>query len=556
MLSPFSQRLPATSAAPDDRQMSDAHLVHHDLSGLRSYLLCQKDTTTHQAPAKEPTKINKRPTQLDAESAQCSIFMVSMRRLPADVLSEIFVNVPNAPNSSQRNKEVLALCQISSWWRYVAFSTPHLWTALSICLPNQTASYEAVGPIKDFASEWFGRTGTILPLALRIQVNVPTEKDDSKERPDSCLKLVQSIIKPFVHRLKHLDLDSWFIYSLLIPFLSQSVPYNITTSLILRAGKEERYPIHQRESPDPPRIFPKLKRVKFERDLLATEPPFFPLPWGQLTHVTVNYLPSQYWIDLLSMCPNLEFGDFNFPGDVYDHVGVEQDIITPIPLHNLKELVCTFMESFDPYVFYRLDMPGLTTLRLGASAEDDQGVWMWRREPSDVFHAISSVRRMALIKEWPLCTYMFTMLLTHAPQLKELELQLDSELHPLLEVLQADPFQKKHLVPYLQFVTIDVVNFYEYSPTIGVHTFPIDFVASFLQSRRNGEEVQRKLERFVLYFPDRKDPASKAERRKIFSKLRDLKEPKFDVSLLLRHRGNHKGWRGRLQDFHSSKEAM
>ena len=59
---------------------------------------------------------------------QCRLVMAPIRRLPTEILSEIFRTLPRGPEvEASISNSPLLLTQVCSRWRDVAISTPQLW---------------------------------------------------------------------------------------------------------------------------------------------------------------------------------------------------------------------------------------------------------------------------------------------------------------------------------------------------------------------------------------------------------------------------------------------
>ncbi|KAJ7724943.1 hypothetical protein DFH07DRAFT_854467 [Mycena maculata] len=88
-----------------------------------------------------------------------------IRRLPADVMQEIFVAcLPSGQNSVMSEQDApLLLCHICRAWRSLALSTPLLWASFHIVLP----SMDEMPSMNETVNEWLCRSG-ILPLSISV----------------------------------------------------------------------------------------------------------------------------------------------------------------------------------------------------------------------------------------------------------------------------------------------------------------------------------------------------------------------------------------------------
>jgi hypothetical protein len=85
--------------------------------------------------------------------------------LPPELWAQIFVeSLPNQryipPDSANAP---MALCQVCSAWRSIAFSIPQLWSSISVTVSTSSD----VGKMKDGVQAWLGRSGA-LPLSLAL----------------------------------------------------------------------------------------------------------------------------------------------------------------------------------------------------------------------------------------------------------------------------------------------------------------------------------------------------------------------------------------------------
>lgn len=91
---------------------------------------------------------------------KCLAILSPLRRVPADVLAEIFVfAVASLPPAEYRG-HLLDICLVCKLWRQVAVSTHQLWTSLDIDMPLTRAGFQR-------AKTWLARSGA-LPKTLSI----------------------------------------------------------------------------------------------------------------------------------------------------------------------------------------------------------------------------------------------------------------------------------------------------------------------------------------------------------------------------------------------------
>ncbi|KAJ6561811.1 hypothetical protein B0H19DRAFT_1026608 [Mycena capillaripes] len=114
---------------------------------------------------KRLTQLNTKRAALAADIDAHSALLSPIRRVPDDVLREIFVaSLPETNNAVISSRESpLLLCGVTSGWRQVALSTPWLWSSLHLVIPDEPYIKN-----RSFLIErWLTRSG-ILPLSLSV----------------------------------------------------------------------------------------------------------------------------------------------------------------------------------------------------------------------------------------------------------------------------------------------------------------------------------------------------------------------------------------------------
>jgi len=153
---------------------------------------------------------------LHQQFASCAALITFPRRLPYDVLGEIFYQtLPKDRNALLRYHSVpLTLTRVCRHWRQVAFSTPRLWSTmhvnvmakhrspcsrpfipLEISLPDRLDELQATA-----ASEWLKRAGN-LPLHFSFTANM------NQQVSPAILDLYLRYMIPFSSRWKSLVLE-------------------------------------------------------------------------------------------------------------------------------------------------------------------------------------------------------------------------------------------------------------------------------------------------------------------------------------------------------------
>ncbi|KAJ7724954.1 hypothetical protein DFH07DRAFT_854492 [Mycena maculata] len=159
MESPFKDIL-YTNIAPSDSQCQTIRELlvgpHQEIANLTDEIVATQALLEALA---------QRRAALE-EFVSAHLALVSpIRRLPADVMQEIFVAcLPSGQNSVMSEQDApLLLCHICNAWRSLALSTPRLWASLHIVLP----SMDEMPSINETVNGWLSRSG-ILPLSISV----------------------------------------------------------------------------------------------------------------------------------------------------------------------------------------------------------------------------------------------------------------------------------------------------------------------------------------------------------------------------------------------------
>ncbi|KAK7470102.1 hypothetical protein VKT23_001543 [Stygiomarasmius scandens] len=102
--------------------------------------------------------------------------LLPFRRLPAEILSEIFVHcLPKDRNPMRSLSEApLLLGRICRSWREVSLTTPHLWSSIHVDLPRTAIPIDQLCRMIDArrcgVESWLDKSGS-LPLSFSIYGN-------------------------------------------------------------------------------------------------------------------------------------------------------------------------------------------------------------------------------------------------------------------------------------------------------------------------------------------------------------------------------------------------
>ncbi|TEB39402.1 hypothetical protein FA13DRAFT_1784166 [Coprinellus micaceus] len=192
MPSPFEGLL-HSNYAPSEQECTliKEHLVERqrELATLQAEL---KRTSFggDSSPSELPERLDGLLASIDAHRALLS----PIRWLPNEILREIFIRtLPSSHNASLSPRESpLLLMQISPRWRYIAASTPRLWSTIHIPLPLPSTSHSLI-------ENWITRAGALPLLASFSSIKDPSEST----LPD--LKSAYKRLGPARNRLRSLE---------------------------------------------------------------------------------------------------------------------------------------------------------------------------------------------------------------------------------------------------------------------------------------------------------------------------------------------------------------
>ena len=263
-----------------------------------------------------------------------NIILSPVRRLPADVLHEIFFHcLPTLHNPIVKYSESpLLLTRICSSWRAIALTSPRIWSKVHIPLLGDPSVSDGIDDIIteetrlsdrrrrfagvmrsrcDTVRSWLSRSGTC-PLSLSVTCprdnsGMQNSKDDSELNHE-----MFDILRSFA--------DRWSVVSLSIPeeFYNKlqgdrhpTIFPSLKSLKIILYRKDHL--INTRSIPiyTPIRLLagPALRRISVH----ATSPMIWGLEyqsmWDHITHITTSTIDRDLII-LLRQCPNLVFGNF------------------------------------------------------------------------------------------------------------------------------------------------------------------------------------------------------------------------------------------------------
>ncbi|KAF5338628.1 hypothetical protein D9611_012770 [Ephemerocybe angulata] len=145
--------------------------------------------------------------QLEAELKKCRIVLSPARRLPQEILSEIFSLIPLFPSDPDAPADVAAVSLVSRDWRGAALNTHSLWQGLVFNPCGCARTLKATNPHLhhseyERARVWLSRSGS-LPKTVRLERPL----DDSRCGCDDPRKQCESTQPTVVKLLAQLPLQ-------------------------------------------------------------------------------------------------------------------------------------------------------------------------------------------------------------------------------------------------------------------------------------------------------------------------------------------------------------
>jgi hypothetical protein len=350
------------------------------------------------------------------------LVIAPIRKLPAELLVEIFMHVvDDHPGGS--TKGVLVLCGVCAHWKRLACTTPQFWTNVPL-RQGKPCSDADLAITKGFLE----RSASLpIPVFLNNRVAPP----------------LVDLMFTVAPRWLSLHLDS--VKSSLSKL--RNLPSNVLESL-----ESINLTIRARVDEYTPKVVvflgaPRLRTVYLD----VPNPNLIPMPWSQLTHLTLSEEPTaQICLDVLLQCTNIVVATFT---GMFSWV-VSPNVASIVTLPRLVDLHVEFELSEGDQVmpfFWRLDLPSLRRLEVKVDLDDS-----WTSTDFTQFQRRSPNITDLKIRNcsFPPADLISTLL--ESPNLVKLELELcfncidDS----LFEFLEYSPLEATHPVPKLRQLEI------------------------------------------------------------------------------------------------------
>ncbi|KAJ6578888.1 hypothetical protein DFH09DRAFT_349360 [Mycena vulgaris] len=296
MESPFKDIL-YTNAVPSD---ADFQSIHDLLGNSRQEIAAL--TGQIIATQKLLDELTERRAALDEFVSAHLALMSPVRRMPLDIVQEIFVaSLPDNPGMTEADAPLL-LCHICRAWRSLALSTPRLWQSLNIVVP----SYDRMSSMTNAAKTWLSRSG-VLPLSISIATT------NDRIAFESDMSMLLDAIIPTSLRWEHIQFRTISTYESFSPLACLSpedVPILRTASIIAL--------MRDTENDTPSTVLTEWKNFSFigapslHSASIPGQPRHFdgvPLLWERLRRLSFRsgvFTPADVALSLLKQCPLLE----------------------------------------------------------------------------------------------------------------------------------------------------------------------------------------------------------------------------------------------------------
>ncbi|KAJ7212595.1 hypothetical protein GGX14DRAFT_519442 [Mycena pura] len=357
MHSPFENML-HTNFVPSDAQCDylRAFLVdpRKKLAGLAEKI------SQLQAMLEETTKKHDELKQyIDAHLA----LLAPMRRLPGDILREIFVQtLPSTRNTAISPTEgPLLVSQVCRLWQSTALTTPRLWASIHIVIPDKKRLYRLL----DVVGSWLSRSGTV-PLA----VSVAFSKLWWNVQPPPDVSPVLALIASVCGRWKDLEIiwPAELNGDALSTILSEDVPKLQSMTISLDTGY---FDDQDSIGPPPPKL-PFLAAQSLRNFTFYGPCETFPSPvlWDNLKYLKLGFISfsslSLLWT-ILPQCALLQSCDISIDANIGETSSPTEQISLPF----LTYLSVTLLrDRMDPSFLANWSLPRLASLCIHAGLED------------------------------------------------------------------------------------------------------------------------------------------------------------------------------------------
>lgn len=236
------------------------------------------------------------------------VLLLPVRRLPAEILQEIFIHcLPTEHNAVRSVTEPpLLLGRICRAWRTIALWTPQLWSSVHIVIPNHVTPTmaEKVGMLDrryELLKFWLARSG-MCPLSISLVIA------EFGSTNCAAAALWMEALIPFSYRWKSIELKvPWNALAPLENLSIDDIPW------LERLTVNERICYKNRSNWQDMSILhtsPRLHSISLLN--FQTHSRSLRLPWDRLTQLSIDTSSQDYCpnvneaLEMLRQCPNLQ----------------------------------------------------------------------------------------------------------------------------------------------------------------------------------------------------------------------------------------------------------
>ncbi|PPQ82288.1 hypothetical protein CVT25_008438 [Psilocybe cyanescens] len=325
--------------------------------------------------------------------SSCSVFQ--WQDMPRDVLIEIFLEcLPIDPLKHQQPDTTVApmlLCQICSYWRYVALSAPQLWESLYHVSKNGIRN-------KDIRFlRWWSKNLKLKSPRLRLRINWsvdvqtyqnPGQAFEAKEEEDQGKTEDPSLfLESLLTSAKYLDLDPSYITILFNYKFGRPLSYPNLDTLVMRQNTctptraSIMFRSHLTTVMDRAHTRP-IRQLHLESFTFSDRAFLTTFRWSHLAHASVLdiriALPA--WHHLIRALTSLQTGTFHItaldPGDTPDIFSLASSsssftrspAAAALPLLHTLHLSLPSDRTLTAQILRGLALPSLRRLRLASPA--------------------------------------------------------------------------------------------------------------------------------------------------------------------------------------------
>jgi hypothetical protein len=223
------------------------------------------------------------------------LLLTPMHPLPIELWEEIFVHcLPNVDvlSGDTWNSNIcvtpgvapLLLCQVCKLWRQISMDLPYLWVSLPVFV-SMGNSY----PPLDFVRLWLARSGH-LPLLLSLY--------QQNESDANCF-VAEEVLRIFSqHASRWYSIQLHLSRNARLPILESRPTPMLETFEIQSVEVDALMGL---------KVVPRLLHIHVSHipDLSLSGDNSLPVPWSQLTSLTLDSISVESSIRILCMCPNL-----------------------------------------------------------------------------------------------------------------------------------------------------------------------------------------------------------------------------------------------------------